>query len=99
MTENQEHISIFAPYLKHRGYTVEEQIKLNQPAMEWLKQRFEEEITEEEAKKRQEDWERLKEIIDSFRPEGHKLFRKLCLFFAHNKSNYASCCSTLGCFS
>jgi hypothetical protein len=75
--ENQENQSIFAPYLKHRGRTVEEQIKLNQPAMEWLKQRFAEEISEEEAKIRQEDWERFKQIVDSFRPEGHKLYSEL----------------------
>ena len=74
MTENQENASNFAPYLKHRGHTVEEQIKLNQPAMEWLKKRLEEEITEEEEKTRTEHWKNFQKIVDSFRPSGHKLY-------------------------
>ncbi|AOY82195.1 hypothetical protein BJP36_22100 [Moorena producens JHB] len=70
-TNTQSH---FAPYLKHRGKTVEEQIKLNQPALAWLRKRLEEEITQEEAKIRQEDLEKFKQIVDIFRPEGSKLY-------------------------
>ena len=44
--------------------------------MEWLKKCLEEEITEEEAQTRQEDLERFKQIVDSFRPQGHKLYHK-----------------------
>ncbi|EGJ30133.1 MULTISPECIES: hypothetical protein [Moorena] len=66
--------SHFGPYLRHRGKTVEEQIKLNQPALAWLRKRLEEEITQEEAKIRQEDLDKFKQIIDSFRPEGSKLY-------------------------
>jgi uncharacterized protein with von Willebrand factor type A (vWA) domain len=77
MTENTQIQSQFAPYLKHYGRTHDDQIKLNQPALEWLKKRFEEEITEEEAQIRQEDWERFKQIVDSFRPEGYKLYSEL----------------------
>ncbi|MGK7873579.1 MAG: hypothetical protein AB4426_09795 [Xenococcaceae cyanobacterium] len=66
--------SHFAPYLKHRGRTPEEQLRLNQPAMEWLKKQMEEELTEEEAREAEEFFERFKEIVDSFRPPGHKLY-------------------------
>jgi hypothetical protein len=66
----------FAPYMKHYGKTVEEQIEKNKPLMEWLKQKIEEEVTDEEAEANREALQRLKETIDSFRPEGHKLFSK-----------------------
>ncbi len=44
--------------------------------MEWLKKQIEdsESLTEEEVKNNQEFLEILKKNIDSFRPEGHKLF-------------------------
>lgn len=66
----------FAPYMKHYGKTVEEQIEKNKPLMEWLKRELEEEVTDEEAEANREALQRLKETIDSFRPEGHKLFSK-----------------------
>ena len=64
----------FAPYMKHYGKTPEEQLEKNKPAMELLKQWMQEEVSEEEAQARQQHFEELKGIIDSFRPEGHKLF-------------------------
>ncbi len=73
---NQPKKPHFAGYLKFKGRTVEEQIRLNQPAMRWLEQRFAEKVSDEEAKIRHEGWERFKEIVDSFRPEGHKLYSK-----------------------
>lgn len=76
MKENSQTSSHFAPYLKHRGRTVEEQIKLNQPALEWLKQCLEEETTSAEEEARAEHWENFKKIVDSFRPQGHKLYSK-----------------------
>jgi hypothetical protein len=66
----------FAPYMKHYGKTVEEQIEKNKPLMEWLEQQMKEEVTDEEAEVNREALQRLKETIDSFRPEGHKLFSK-----------------------
>ncbi len=66
----------FAPYMKHYGKTVEEQIEKNKPLMEWLEQQMKEEVTDEEAEANREALQRLKETIDSFRPEGHKLFSK-----------------------
>jgi hypothetical protein len=66
--------SIFADNMKHLGITLEEQIKKNQPLMEWLKQELEVEITEEEAQVNHEKLKSLKLTLDSFRPEGHKLF-------------------------
>lgn len=66
--------SIFANHMKHIGTTLEEQIKKNQPLMEWLKQELETEITEEEAQANRDKLESLKRTLDSFRPEGHKLF-------------------------
>ena len=68
--------SIFADHMKHLGATPEEQIKKNQPLMEWLKQEQEQEteITEEEAQANHEKLQSLKRTLDSFRPEGHKLF-------------------------
>jgi hypothetical protein len=66
--------SIFADHMKHLGATPEEQIKKNQPLMEWLKQELETEITEEEAQANYEKLQSLKRTLDSFRPEGHKLF-------------------------
>ena len=76
MTEptNSQPTHSFAPYMKHYGKTPEEQLEKNKPAMELLKKWMEEEISEEEAQARRQDFEKLKEIIDSFRPEGHKLF-------------------------
>ena len=66
----------FAPYMKHFGKTPEEQIEKNKPFMEWLKKQIDEEVTDEEAKANREALERLKQTIDSFRPEGHKLYSK-----------------------
>ena len=65
-----------APYMKHYGKTLEEQLEKNKPLMEWLKREIEEEVTDEEAQANHEALESLKQTIDSFRPEGHKLFSK-----------------------
>ena len=65
---------IFTDHMKHLGGTPEEQIKKNQPLIEWLKQELETEITEEEAQANYEKLQSLKRTLDSFRPEGHKLF-------------------------
>ena len=70
--------SIFTPYMKHYGQTREEQLEKNKPLMErlkkWIEKNEAEEITEEEAKARQQQWEEFKQIMDSFRPTGHKLY-------------------------
>ncbi|MBR8830937.1 MAG: hypothetical protein N5P05_001877 [Chroococcopsis gigantea SAG 12.99] len=65
-----------APYLKHFGETPEEQLQKNQPLMEWLKKQMEkaEVLSEEEININRQLLDRLKTHIDSFRPEGHKLF-------------------------
>ncbi|MDJ0515451.1 MAG: hypothetical protein QNJ74_04035 [Trichodesmium sp. MO_231.B1] len=41
--------------------------------MEWLKKQIEEKITETELQTRQKNLEKFKQIIDIFRPSGHKL--------------------------
>lgn len=63
-------------YMKHFGQTSEEQLEKNKPLMEWLKKQIEdsENLTEEEIKNNHEFLENLKKNLDSFRPEGHKLF-------------------------
>jgi CRISPR/Cas system-associated endonuclease Cas1 len=67
----------FSPYLKHQGRTREEQIRLNQPAMEWLKKRMEEKVSTEEARAREEFFAVFKETVDSFRSPGSKLYADL----------------------
>jgi len=74
MSNYTENPSSFAPYLKHQGRTIEEQIRLNQPAMEWLKKQIEEEVTETELQIRRKNLEIFKQTMDSFRPSGHKLY-------------------------
>jgi hypothetical protein len=67
---------VFASYMKHFGKTPEEQLEKNKPLMEWLIKQMEEakKLTESEKIERERQWEEFKEIIDSFRPEGHKLY-------------------------
>ncbi len=69
---------MFEPYMKHYGRTPEEQLEKNKPLMEklrkWIEKNKSEEISEEKAKAREEYWEEFKKNIDSFRPEGHKLY-------------------------
>ncbi|WP_107670570.1 hypothetical protein [Cyanothece sp. BG0011] len=76
--ETKEHQNFFEPYMKHYGRTPEEQLEKNKPLMEklrkWIEENKAEEISEEEAKARAEYWEEFKKTIDSFRPEGHKLY-------------------------
>lgn len=74
MSNYTENPNYFTPYLKHQGRTIEEQLRLNQPAMEWLKKQIEEKVPETELQTRQRNLEKFKEIIDSFRPLGHKLY-------------------------
>lgn len=71
--ENQ---SSFAPYLKHLGKTPAEQLEKNKPLMDWLKKQLEEaeKLSESEKLARESQWEEFKELIDSFRPSGHKLY-------------------------
>lgn len=68
--------STFAPYLKHLGKTPAEQLEKNKPLMDWLKKQLEEgeELTESEKLARERQWEEFKELVDSFRASGHKLY-------------------------
>jgi hypothetical protein len=61
-------------FLKHKGKTEAEQLQKNQAAMQLLKTWLEEEITEEESKQRESYFESFKEIVDSARMPGHKLY-------------------------
>ena len=74
----KQHQSILEPYMKHYGRTPEEQLKKNKPLMEklrkWIEETKVEEITEEETKAREAHWQEVKQIIDSVRPEDHKLY-------------------------
>lgn len=78
--ETKQHQKIFEPYMTHYGRTPEEQLEKNKPLMEklrkWIEENKAEEISKEEAKARAEYWEEFKKTIDSFRPEGHKLYSK-----------------------
>ncbi|MDJ0731411.1 MAG: hypothetical protein QNJ33_15615 [Crocosphaera sp.] len=67
---------IFEPYMKYYGRTPEEQLEKNKPLMEWLEKQIKaaENLTEEDIKANNEYLENLKQTIDSFRPEGHKLY-------------------------
>ncbi|MGK7944765.1 MAG: hypothetical protein AB4058_09875 [Microcystaceae cyanobacterium] len=69
---------MFAPYMNNYGDTPEEQLEKNQPLMEklrkWIEETEAEEITVEEENERRTYWEEFKQNIDSFRPEGHKLY-------------------------
>lgn len=56
-----------APYMKHYGKSREEQIKINQAAVEMIRAWREEKLTEEELKAAEETWERVKKIIDENR--------------------------------
>jgi hypothetical protein len=64
----------FAPYLKHKGNTPDEQRQLNQAVMEKRQQWLEEDLSEEETQRREKHFERFKQIVDSNRPAGHKLY-------------------------
>jgi len=66
--------STFAPYLQHKGNTPDEQFQLNQAAMQKLQQWLEEDLSEEEIQQRENYFESFKEIVDSTRPAGHKLY-------------------------
>ncbi|MCL1467293.1 MULTISPECIES: hypothetical protein [Argonema] len=68
--------SSLTPFLKHRGKTEAEQFQKNQAAMKLLKSWIEEEVTEEESKQRESYFESFKEIVDSARMPGHKLYNK-----------------------
>ncbi|NEO54049.1 MAG: DUF4127 family protein [Okeania sp. SIO3B5] len=74
MSNYTENPNYFTPYLKHQGHTKEEQLRLNQPAMEWLKKQIEEKVPETELQIRRKNLEILKQTMDSFRPSGHKLY-------------------------
>lgn len=62
------------PFLRHKGQTPEEQLQKNQAAMKLLKGWIEEEVSEEESKQREIYFDSFKEIIDSERLPGHKLY-------------------------
>ncbi|WP_407889922.1 hypothetical protein [Scytonema sp. NUACC26] len=66
----------FKPFLKHKGETPEEQLQKNQDVMKLLKSWLEEEVSDEEAKERERQFEIFKEIIDNERPSGYKLYSK-----------------------
>lgn len=65
-----------APFLKHRGQTVEEQLQKNQSAMQLLRGWIEEKVSEEELKQRESYFEDFKEIVDNERMPEHKLYSK-----------------------
>lgn len=54
----------------------DEQIKRNQPAIAWIREqiRKDEAMTEEEATQAAIEFEQFKEIVDSARPPGNKLY-------------------------
>ena len=54
------------PYL-HLGKDREEQIKINQKAIAYIRSLREKQLTEEEAKAAEESWEFVKKIIDENR--------------------------------
>ncbi len=68
----------FAPYMKNYGQTPEAQLEKNKALMKrlkkWMEKKQAQDITEEEAKQRKQQWEDFQETIDSFRPTGHKLY-------------------------
>jgi hypothetical protein len=61
-------------YLQHMGKTPEEQLQKNQAAMELVKKWIEEEISEEESKKRDIYLDSFKKIVDNERLPGHKVY-------------------------
>lgn len=67
-----------APYMKHYGRSREEQIKINQKAVEMLRawreeaSRRAESLTQEELEKQQQEWEAVEKTIDQYR--SRKLF-------------------------
>lgn len=64
------------PFLKHMGQTPEEQLQKNQSAMNLLRGWIEEEVSEEELKQRESYFDSFKELVDSERLPGHKLYSK-----------------------
>ncbi|OCR00452.1 hypothetical protein BCD67_12875 [Oscillatoriales cyanobacterium USR001] len=60
--------------LKHKGESLEEQVEKNKPAIALLQKWLEEEVAPEEAGDRENYWQTVKEIIDSERPSGFKLY-------------------------
>lgn len=54
----------------------EEQIKRNQRALKKLEERHQKtlQINDQEARQRQEKFERFKQSMDQFRPQGAKLY-------------------------
>jgi hypothetical protein len=63
-------------YMKHFGKTPEEQLEKNRPIMEWLKKQIVQgdTISPAEAEANRQQLANLKETIDSFRPNGSKLY-------------------------
>jgi hypothetical protein len=61
-------------YLQHMGKTPEEQLQKNQAAMKLVKRWIEEEISEEESKKRDIYLDSFKKIVDNERLPGHKVY-------------------------
>jgi predicted RNase H-like HicB family nuclease len=62
------------PYLHHMGQTPEEQLQKNHAAIQILKKWIEEEISEEESIQREDYFDSFKEIVDSGRLPGDKIY-------------------------
>ncbi|MBO1349858.1 MAG: leucine-rich repeat domain-containing protein [Hormoscilla sp. GUM202] len=63
-----------SPFVKDLGRSPEEQLQKNQAAIAIIRGWLEEEVTEEEAKEREIYFEYFKEIVDSTRLPGHKIY-------------------------
>ncbi|MDZ7959976.1 MAG: hypothetical protein RMY34_19180 [Aulosira sp. DedQUE10] len=62
------------PFLQNMGKTTEEQLRINQAAMQLLKKWLEEEVSEEDSIQRQKYCESFKQIVDNERLPGQKLY-------------------------
>ncbi len=73
---NQEIVTIEEKLKDYPDWDREEQIKRNQKALKKLQERHQKtlQIDDQEADKRQEEFERFKQLMDQFRPQGSKLY-------------------------
>lgn len=62
------------PFLQYMGQTPEEQLQKNQSALKLLRGWIEEEVSTSESKQRESYLDSFKEIVDSERLPGHKLY-------------------------
>ncbi|MDJ0843995.1 TIGR04255 family protein [Crocosphaera sp.] len=73
---DQKIVSIQEKLRDYPDWDREEQIKRNQKALKKLKERHQKtlQIDDQEAEQRQEEFERFKQVMDQFRPQGSKLY-------------------------